>query len=96
MHASHQASRGLLLGRLARSAVLHVVCLTALLTLGDTRRVWAQPIDEAVLNAMVQIVATRAGETLRGTGFVVALDRDRSIATIITSAHVVVGAKLEA
>lgn len=47
------------------------------------------------LRAMVQIVATRGDDTLRGSGFIVALDRQRGIATVLTSSHVVSGAKVQ-
>lgn len=50
---------------------------------------------QSSLRAMVQIVATRGDETLRGSGFVVALDRQRNIATVLTSSHVVSGAKVQ-
>jgi hypothetical protein len=56
----------------------------------------AQGLDEASLNAMVQIVATRNGDTVRGSGFIIALDRERSIATILTSAHVIEGTIFQA
>jgi sulfatase modifying factor 1 len=48
----------------------------------------AQEIDKAI-SAMVRISGTRDGTPVRGTGFVVGLDRDK--ATIVTAAHVIEG-----
>lgn len=48
----------------------------------------AQDLDTAV-SAMVRISGTRNGTTVRGTGFVVGLDRDK--ATIVTASHVIEG-----
>ncbi len=56
-------------------------------------RARAQGIDETKLDAMVLIVGTRGDETLRGSGFIVALSPDRTIATILTSSHVIAGAR---
>ncbi len=61
-------------------------------SLGLSRPSRAQGLDDAKLDAMVLIVGNRGGETLRGSGFIVSLDRDRSIATILTSSHVIAGA----
>src|SRR5262245_39827912 len=72
-----------------------VVCLLSVLTPATAARAPVQGV-ESFLSAMVQIVATRNGETLRGSGFIVALDKERGIATVATSAHVVEGAKFEA
>lgn len=48
----------------------------------------AQELDTAV-SALVQISGTHSGTPVRGSGFVVALDRDR--ATVITASHVIEG-----
>jgi formylglycine-generating enzyme required for sulfatase activity len=48
----------------------------------------AQDLDTA-LSAVVRISGTRGGEPVRGSGFVVGLDRDK--ATIVTSSHVIEG-----
>ncbi|HYO15456.1 MAG TPA: SUMF1/EgtB/PvdO family nonheme iron enzyme [Thermoanaerobaculia bacterium] len=50
----------------------------------------AQDLDMA-LSAVVRISGTRGGTPVRGSGFVVSLDRDK--ATIVTAAHVVEGAQ---
>ncbi len=49
----------------------------------------AQELDTAV-SAVVRISGTRGGTPVRGTGFVVGLDRDK--ATIVTASHVIEGA----
>ncbi|HEX5720702.1 MAG TPA: serine protease, partial [Thermoanaerobaculia bacterium] len=50
----------------------------------------AQELDTAV-SAVVRISGTRNGTPVRGSGFVVGLDRDK--ATIVTAAHVIEGAQ---
>jgi len=82
--------------RLARRSVLGAAALSAFLVLEPVREARPQEFENKVLNAMVQIVATRDGETLRGSGFIVSLDRERSIAYVLTSSHVIEGARFEA
>lgn len=77
-----------LLRRVASVVVLVLLCADA--------RLHAQGLDDATLDAMVLIVGTRGDETLRGSGFIVALSPDRSIATILTSSHVIAGARFTA
>lgn len=50
----------------------------------------AQDLDTAV-SALVRISGTRGGTPVRGTGFVVGLDRDK--ATIVTASHVIQGGR---
>lgn len=53
-------------------------------------------LDERVLDGLVQIVGNRGGATVSGSGFIVAIDRTRGVATVVTSSHVIAGAKFTA
>jgi formylglycine-generating enzyme required for sulfatase activity len=50
---------------------------------------FAQELDTTAISALVRISGTRNGTPVRGSGFVVGLDRDK--ATVVTAAHVIEG-----
>jgi formylglycine-generating enzyme required for sulfatase activity len=76
----------MILASLPRSLMLTCTALALLLLLPAAASV--QELDTAV-SALVRISGTRGGTLVRGTGFVVGLDRDK--ATIVTASHVIEG-----
>ncbi len=71
-----------------RCTILSWACLSLLVPTGAP----AQDVDQA-LASVVRISGTRSETPVRGSGFVVAVDRD--VATVVTASHVIEGARFE-